>query len=159
MALRTPRSLHLRLWIVIALASLPVFLMAFLDYRERRQDAITSLENEVSRMLIAARLAEESALRRIRQTFQIMARADNLQSLDTDDCSGLAQRLLQSMEGVSNIGAALPNGQLFCSACPMRGCWWSTAMSTTTSVSACRPAACRPRRWNCARPATPRCRR
>ena len=32
MALRTPRSLHLRLWIVIALASLPVFLMAFLDY-------------------------------------------------------------------------------------------------------------------------------
>ena len=116
MALRTPRSLHLRLWIVIALASLPVFLMAFLDYRERRQDAITSLENEVSRMLTAARLAEESALHRMRQTFQIMARADNLQSLDGADCSGLAQRLMQSMEDVANVGAVLPSGAVFCSA-------------------------------------------
>lgn len=142
MALRTPRSLHLRLWVVIALASLPVFLMAFFDYRERRQDAVTSLENEVSRMLTAARLAEESALHRMRQTFQIMARADNLQSLDTEDCSGLAQRLLQSMEGFSNIGAALPNGQLFCSASPMREgvsvndrLWFQDAMASESTTA------------------------
>jgi diguanylate cyclase (GGDEF)-like protein/PAS domain S-box-containing protein len=100
------------------MASLPVFLMAFFDYRERRHDAIAGLENEVGRMLTAARLAEDSALRNMRQTFQIMARADNLQALDTADCSGLAQRLLQSMEGFANLGAALPDGTVFCSASP-----------------------------------------
>ncbi|WP_042427899.1 bifunctional diguanylate cyclase/phosphodiesterase [Comamonas granuli] len=118
MALRTPRSLHLRLWVVIGMACLPVFLMAFFDYRERRQDAIAALESEVSRMLAAARLTEDAALRSMRQTFQIMARADNLQSLDPQDCSGLAQRLLQSMEDFANLGAALPDGTVFCSARP-----------------------------------------
>ena len=116
MPFRTPRSLHLRLWVVIAMASLPVFLMAFFDYRERRQDAVTGLESEVSRMLTAARLSEEAALRNMRQTFQIMARADNLQSLDPTDCSGLARRLLQSMEDFANLGAARPDGKVFCSA-------------------------------------------
>ncbi|MBL8365065.1 MAG: hypothetical protein JNN14_07280, partial [Comamonas sp.] len=116
--MRTPRSLHLRLWGVIGMACLPVFLMAFFDYRERRQDAIVALENEVSRMLTAARLTEDAALRSMRQTFQIMARADNLQSLDPQDCSGLAQRLLQSMEDFANLGAALPDGTVFCSASP-----------------------------------------
>ena len=116
MPFRTPRSLHLRLWVVIAMASLPVFLMAFFDYRERRQDAIAGLENEVTRMLTAARLTEEAALRNMRQTFQIMARADNLQSLDPADCSGLARRLLQSMEDFANLGAARPDGRVFCSA-------------------------------------------
>ena len=118
MPLRTPRSLHLRLWGVIGMACLPVFLMAFFDYRERRQDAIVALENEVSRMLTAARLTEDAALGSMRQTFQIMARADNLQSLDPQDCSGLAQRLLQSMEDFANLGAALPDGTVFCSASP-----------------------------------------
>ena len=47
-----------------------------------------------------------------------MARADNLQSLDPQDCSGLAQRLLQSMEDFANLGAALPDGTVFCSASP-----------------------------------------
>ena len=46
-------------------------------------------------MLTAARLTEDAALGSMRQTFQIMARADNLQSLDPQDCSGLAQRLLE----------------------------------------------------------------
>jgi len=120
MAQLVPRSLHLRLWAVIGLACLPVFLMAFLDYRERRQDAIAGLENEVTRMLVSVHLTEEAALRSMRQTFRIMARADNLQSLDSADCSGLAQRLMQSMEDVTNVGAVLPNGTVFCSATPWR---------------------------------------
>jgi len=113
---RTTRSLHLRLWAVIGMACLPVFLMAFLDYRERRHDAIAGLENEVDRMLVAVRPTEDAALRSMHQSFQIMARADNLQSLDGADCSGLARRLMQSMEDVANVGAVLPSGAVFCSA-------------------------------------------
>ena len=121
MPLQKTPSLHLRLWVVIGMASLPVFLMAFFDYQARRQDAIAALETEVSRMLTAARLTEDAALRGMRQTFSIMARADNLQSLDPQDCSGLARRLLQSMEDFANLGAALPDGTIFCSASPLTG--------------------------------------
>ncbi len=120
MAQLVSRSLHLRLWAVIGMACLPVFLMAFLDYRERRHDAIAGLENEVGRMLVSVHRTEEAALRSMRQAFRIMARADNLQSLDGADCSGLAQRLMQSMEDVANVGAVLPNGAVFCSAIPLR---------------------------------------
>ena len=120
MPFRTSSSLHFRLWVVIGLACLPVFLMVFLDYQEQRHDAVKGLENEVHRMLNSVEMTEESALRSMRQTFQIMARADNLQSLDSADCSGLAQRLMDSMENVANVGAVLPNGTVFCSALPIK---------------------------------------
>ena len=75
MTSHTSRSLHFRLWAVIGLACLPVFLMAFLDYREQRQAAVVGLKNEVNRMLNAVHMTQETALRSIRQTFDIMARA------------------------------------------------------------------------------------
>ena len=112
-------SLHFRLWAVIALACLPVLLMAFVDYRAQRHDAIAGLEGEVHRMLNAVHMAEESSVRSMRQTFEIMARADNLQTFDSADCSGLAARLMQSMENVANMGAVRPNGTVFCSALPL----------------------------------------
>lgn len=111
-----PQSLHLRLWLVIALASLPVFLLAFVDYHERRQEAVRSLQNEVQAMLRAAQRGQEGAQKSMLQTFQIMARADNLQSLDPADCSGLARRMLLTMQDFTNLGAVLPDGRIFCSA-------------------------------------------
>ena len=119
MTSRASSSLHFRLWAVIGLACLPVFLMAFLDYREQRQAAVVGLKNDVNRMLNAVHMTEETALRSMRQTFDIMARADNLQSMDGADCSGLARRLMASMENIANIGAVRPDGTLFCSALPM----------------------------------------
>lgn len=138
MTLRTSSSLHLRLWAVVGFACLPVFLMAFLDYRERRHDALVELQNDGDRMLIAVRMAEESSFRSMRQTFQIMARSDNLQSLDSADCSGIAWRLMQSMEDVVNVGAVLPDGTAFCSAVPMHSvvsvkdrAWFRSALTGT----------------------------
>lgn len=114
------RSLHLRLWGVVGVACLPLFLITFLDYRERRQEAIKALQNEITQKMTAGRQAEEAALRSMRQTFQIMARADYLLSPGPADCSGLALRLVQSMENFANLGAVQPDGQVFCSAIPTR---------------------------------------
>lgn len=113
--LRT-RSLHWLLWQVIALACLPILLLTFLDYREQRQEALRALDTEVGSVLLAARLGQEASLRSLQQTFEIMARADNLRRLDPQDCAGLAQRLLRSMVDFSDLGAARPNGRLWCSA-------------------------------------------
>ena len=113
-ALPRPRSLHWLLWQAIALACLPILLLTFLDFRERRAEALNALDNEVASMLMAARLGQEASLRSLQQTFEIMARSDNLRSLDPQDCSGLAQRLLRSMPDFADLGAARPDGQLWC---------------------------------------------
>jgi len=109
-------SLNLRLWLVVALACLPVVLMAVADFRQQRRDAAAHLQDEVERMRVTARLAEEHTLRSLRQTFQIMERADNLRTLSPEDCSLLAQRLLLTLQDFDDLGAALPDGRVFCSA-------------------------------------------
>lgn len=134
------RSLHWLLWQAIALACLPVLLMAFVDFRERRQDAIAALEREVSGVLLAARQGQEASLRSLQQNFDVMGRADNLRSLDSTDCSGLARRLLRSMPELSDLGAVRPDGRLFCSALPEGAAalhdasaqgWFRDALSTS----------------------------
>lgn len=116
MAFAPHQSLRIRLWLVIALACLPILLLAFADYHERRQEAIASLRSDVQTKLLSARHAAEDVRSSMRLVFQIMAHADNLRSLDPADCSGLARRLLQSTPNFSDLGAVRPDGQLFCSA-------------------------------------------
>src|SRR5512145_1875874 len=111
-------SLSSRLWLVLALAMLPLFAFTIYDYRNQRRNAIAGIERDARLMLQATRIEEQAALRQVRQMLRIMAAADNLKQLDPADCTGLVQRLLKSSEHVSNLGAAYPNGDVFCSAVP-----------------------------------------
>jgi len=111
-------SLSSRLWLVLAMVLLPLVGLTIHDYRNERRQANASLEREGQLLLHKVRIEEEAALRQIRQTLQTMATADNMQTLAPDDCSALAARMLKASEGLSNIGAVLPNGDVFCSAIP-----------------------------------------
>jgi len=111
-------SLSSRLWLVLALAMLPLLALTIHDYRRERQEAIAGIEQDARLMLQAAGIEEVAAIRQVRQTLRIMAGADNMRSLDSKDCSGLAERLLQAGENISNLGAAYPDGNVFCSAKP-----------------------------------------
>ncbi len=113
-------SLHLRLWLVVGLAVIPVFLLALSDYRARRLEAVASVEREVDRMLVVASREEQIALRNVQLVLEIMARSDNIATLDSSDCSAAATRLLASFDDYANLGAALPDGTVFCSAYPSR---------------------------------------
>lgn len=108
-------SLHLRLWAVIALAVVPMFVMVVSDYRVQRQKAIVGIEHDVERMLAAARQEEELGLQSVQVVLQIMANSDNMRALDPSECATLARRLLQSLTNFHNIGAVSPDGTLFCS--------------------------------------------
>lgn len=113
-----PRSLTARLWLTIAIAVVPVFLFAFVDYMERRQTALDDVRGEIASHVTAARQDARAAHQSVVQLLSIMARAAELETLDGRECSPLAQRLLDSLEGYANIGAALPDGTVFCSARP-----------------------------------------
>ena len=111
-------SLSSRLWLVLALAIVPLLLLTVIDFRHERQTATNNIVQLGRSLLQHSRIEEEAALRQVREMLHIMAGADNMRSLDPDDCSGLARRLISVTHDIANIGAALPNGDVFCSAHP-----------------------------------------
>ena len=113
-------SLNFRLWLTIAIAVLPVLLFAFLDYDERRRQAVAETRAEIALRLADANREAQAAHRAVAFVLRIMARSNDLRTLDGEQCSGIAGRLLDALEGFSNIGAALPDGQVFCSGRPAR---------------------------------------
>ena len=114
-------SLGAALWLVIAIATIPAILLAFADYQSNRQEALRQVTDDVRTMLIAAQSAEQSAINEVHQLLRIMAAAKEMQALDPFDCNGLAGRLLKSASDLSNVGAAAPDGTIFCSGKPIAG--------------------------------------
>ena len=108
-------SLNMRLWAVIALAVVPIFAMVLVDYRAQRTQTARAIETDMVRMLAAAGAEEGVAQRTVSNTFRVMAESDNLRTLDPLDCAGIAQRLLRTLTNFHNLGAALPDGHVFCS--------------------------------------------
>ena len=109
-------SLSSRLWLVLALAMLPLLGLTIKDYFDERNNALASIEQNARSILQGARIEEESALRDVGYLLKIMNRANDLDNNDPTTCSGLASRLISTFTSFSNIGAALPNGDVFCAA-------------------------------------------
>jgi hypothetical protein len=112
-------SLSSRLWLVLALAIIPLLALTVVHFRQDRQTAIDNMLTVARSLLDAATIEEASAQRQVSQLLHIMAGADDMLGLDPNDCSGLAQRLLKSTADIANIGAVRPDGQVFCAAQPM----------------------------------------
>ena len=136
------RSLHLRLWLIVALAVIPLLLLLGQDYREQRRAAVGDLQADIARTLVVARQVERDATQRVQLVFEIMARSEDLRRLDPAACSGIAQRLLATFGEFNNLGAARPDGQVFCSGLSLREevnvterRWFSGAVSTGRPVS------------------------
>ncbi|HSG22920.1 MAG TPA: ATP-binding protein [Azonexus sp.] len=111
-------SLHAALWLVVAIATLPALLLAYYDYQESRRKALLNITDDVQAMLITARSGEQSAVREVQLLLRVMAGADEMRSADPLACDQLAGRLLKSATHLSNMGAALPDGTIFCSGRP-----------------------------------------
>ena len=109
-------SLNLRLWLTIAIAVLPILLFTLIDYGERREQALAAIHTEVGDRLAGARREAQAAHRAVALALRIMARSGDLQSMDPSACTEIARRLIGSLEGFANIGAAHPDGAVFCSA-------------------------------------------
>jgi len=106
---------------VLALTIIPLAALSFLHFRQERQTAVEHMTALARSLLQASAIEEGAARRQVDQLLRIMAGADNMRSLDPADCTGLVERLIASSQHVANIGAATPDGKVFCSAQPMQG--------------------------------------
>jgi PAS domain S-box-containing protein len=111
-------SLGNRLWLVLLLATAPLLVLTIGDYRQDRRDAIAGVERNARLMLQSLHIEEAAAERQVRQMLGTMAAAAEMRSLDAEACNALARRLASAVENFSNIGAALPDGRVFCSSVP-----------------------------------------
>ncbi len=112
---RLSMSLNLRLWAVVLLAVVPIFSLVAVDYQGQRRERAHALEDDVLRMLSVSEQQERLALELVQGTLKVMARANDLQGLDPQECSALARRMLGTLTDYNNLGAALPDGRVFCS--------------------------------------------
>lgn len=131
-------SLRKLLWAVVLAALLPIAGLIIHDYRQERMRALEQVEQHARLLLGSMRIEEEAARRQAQQLLASMARSNDLQQLDPKSCSGIAQRLQQSVDTFANIGAVLPDGEVFCSAVPGRGPvnvadrhWFQDSLSAT----------------------------
>ncbi|MBK7899679.1 MAG: PAS domain S-box protein [Azonexus sp.] len=110
--------LRSRLWLLIAVAVLPLVVFALLSYREQRTAAVAAVEDDIRQLVRTARVEESRAIDHSRDILRILARSEDLRELDPGQCQGIARRLLQTQSDYLNFGAALPDGTLFCSGLP-----------------------------------------
>ncbi len=108
-------SLNFRLWMVVLLAVLPIFSMVAFDYQEQRRELARALEDDVLRMLSVAEQQERLALESVQGTLKVMARAMIWIRSTPCEPTGLVQRMLDTLADYNNLGAALPDGRVFCS--------------------------------------------
>ncbi|MDP1653845.1 MAG: ATP-binding protein [Rhodocyclaceae bacterium] len=111
-------SLRSRILLAILLAVVPLLIFVIDGYRSERAAAIAAIDEDIRILLRTALLKESEVANTIRLTLGIMSRANDMLAPDPDACFGLARRLSQSQPNISNMGAAWPDGTLFCSARP-----------------------------------------
>lgn len=131
------RTLRLRLWLVIALAILPLLAFILWEYRSKYDTQVHLAEAEVRHVLEMSKQSENAAIERVAMVMGIMSRANDLRASDPEECSGLSKRLLDTNPSFANIGAATTEGMVFCSAQPSRQVvqvndrlWFKEALST-----------------------------
>ncbi|ENO83698.1 bifunctional diguanylate cyclase/phosphodiesterase [Thauera linaloolentis] len=112
------KSLRLRLWLTIGLALAPVLMFVLFDYHDQRTQTIKRAHEEIAQYLTVARREADEAHKAVGLALRLMAESDELRSPDSARCDDVARRLLDTLEDFVNIGAALPDGTVFCSALP-----------------------------------------
>ena len=93
--------LRSRLWLLIAVAVVPLVVFALVSYRDQRAAAVAGVEAGIRQYVRTARVEESRAIDHTRDILRIMARSEDLRDLDPLECQGIAQRLLETQTDVA----------------------------------------------------------
>ena len=128
--------LRSRVWLLIAVAVLPLVVFSLISYRDQRAAAIAAVEKDIWQFVRAARIEESHAIDQSRDLLRIMARSDDLRDLDPPAAPGLPSVSLETQADYVNFGGGLADGRMFCNAFPSDGpvdfsdrLWWREALA------------------------------
>lgn len=112
-------TLSRRVSLLVALATLPPLLFSLLVYWQTREEAIQGMEANLRQMVKIALADQRHVVDYTRQLLRIMANANDVKEISSNDCNQLAQRLLATQSLYTNFGAATLNGEVLCSGRPI----------------------------------------
>lgn len=113
-------NLRSRIALIVFVAIVPLLLTVLAGYRAERAKAIADIDGDIRRTMAAVLLKENDVTDTIRLILGIMSRANDMKDPTPESCSGLAQRLMKAPLRFANLGAAWPDGRVFCSALEIR---------------------------------------
>jgi PAS domain S-box-containing protein len=114
-------SLRVRLILVVLLAVIPALGVIYYNAREQRETALGSAREHVLRI---ARLTAANNTRVVEGARQMLAALAELPEVRGDDparCRAALERFLKVYGFYSNLGVAMPDGRVGCSAVPLAG--------------------------------------
>jgi HAMP domain-containing protein len=114
-------SLRARLLLFVLLALIPARGLGIYTAWEMRQDAQAEALRDAMRLARLASTAGERLIEGTHQILIVLARLPEVRMAHAAACSALFADLLKTYPYYSNLGAATPNGHVFCSAVPYEG--------------------------------------
>jgi PAS domain S-box-containing protein len=114
-------SLRVRLLLLVLLALVPARGLGIYTAWQMRQDARVESLEDAMRLARIASSAGDRLVDGIHQILIVLARLPEVRRQNAFACSALFADLLKQYPYYSNLGAAKPNGVVFCSAVPFEG--------------------------------------
>lgn len=111
-------SIRQRIWLVLSLAMAPLFILTVSDYFDERERRLAAFADDARLMLNGLLIAEFEQRQHVDALLRTFAGADEMHSLDARECNELAARMIAAHRNLANLGAATPDGEVFCSGTP-----------------------------------------
>lgn len=118
MARLSELSIRQRIWLVLSLAIAPLFILTVSDYLEERERRLAAFADDARLMLNGVLIAEIEQRHHVESLMRTFAGADEMRLLDARECNELAARMMAAHRNLANLGAATPEGEVFCSGTP-----------------------------------------
>lgn len=109
-------SLRFRLVVLVSLALLPILGLMLYTHAEQRQLAVVEAQESALRLARLAASDQERLVEGTRQLLVALAQLPAIQTQDAEACNQLMADLLQQYTQYENLGAASPEGDIFCAA-------------------------------------------
>jgi len=111
-------SLRRRLWLVVFLTVVPPFgLILYINFELRRL-ATFDMQEDVLMLARVAVSEQKRLMEGARHLLMALAHSPEVRSGDATACDALAAQLVQRFPQYTTLGAARPNGEVFCSSVP-----------------------------------------
>ncbi len=130
-------GLRVRLLLLVLLAVLPALALMLYTASEQRRLTAVEARQDVVRLTHLIASDQLQFIEGIRQLLTALAAMPEVRRRDAPACSAVFARLLKQYPRYANLGAATPDGNLFCSALPFIGrvsaayrAWFQRATNT-----------------------------
>jgi PAS domain S-box-containing protein len=132
-------SLRVRLILLVLLAVLPALGLTIWNAEQARQRETAKVQEDAQRLTRLTASNVEQFVEGARQLLVAISRLSQVRDHDVGGCDAVLADLLKQYPHYANLGAAEPDGDLFCSALPLTGpvnsadrAWFQRAAETRT---------------------------